>query len=76
MKLKKGYFYQIKPNSDTSIYHDILAAKKSGRKLLAVLLDPDKIAMEALPILADRINESPATHIFVGGSIVEADIIR
>ena len=57
------------------IYHDILAAKKSGRKLLAVLLDPDKIAMEALPILADRINESLATHIFVGGSIVEADII-
>lgn len=57
------------------IYHDILAAKKSGRKLLAVLLDPDKIAMEALPMLAEKINESPASHIFVGGSIVEADII-
>ncbi len=57
------------------IYHDILAAKKNGRKLLAVLLDPDKIAMEALPMLAEKINESPATHIFVGGSIVEADII-
>lgn len=57
------------------LYNEILAAKTQGRKLLAILLDPDKIAVDQLPLLADKINASPATHIFVGGSIVEADII-
>lgn len=57
------------------LYNEILSAKKNGRKLLAILLDPDKIELEQVGQLADTINRSPATHIFVGGSIVEADII-
>lgn len=57
------------------IYNDILSAKKHGRKLLAVLLDPDKIDMEVLDVLILKINASPATHVFVGGSIVQATII-
>lgn len=57
------------------LYNEILSAKNKNQKLLAILLDPDKIALDEVAILTDKINASPATHIFVGGSIVEADII-
>lgn len=50
------------------LYDQILAAKKEDRKLLAILIDPDKVANEAVPVLAEKIKQSPATHIFVGGS--------
>ena len=48
----------------------IVQAKKEGKKLLAILLDPDKLAVIQLKNLAHKINSSPATHIFVGGSTV------
>lgn len=57
------------------IYNQILSAKNKNQKLLAVLLDPDKIDLGEVEVLTDKINGSPATHIFVGGSVVEADII-
>ncbi|CAM3571273.1 geranylgeranylglyceryl phosphate synthase [Flavobacterium saliperosum S13] len=57
------------------LYNEILSAKRKGQKLLAILLDPDKIALDEVAVLTDKINRSPATHIFVGGSIVEATII-
>ncbi|ESU23120.1 geranylgeranylglyceryl phosphate synthase [Flavobacterium enshiense DK69] len=57
------------------LYNQILSAKNNNQKLLAVLLDPDKIVLDELAVLADKINNSPATHVFVGGSIVEANII-
>jgi len=53
----------------------ILEAKRNGQKLLAVLLDPDKIVLENLNHLIEKINQSPATHIFVGGSIVQNNIL-
>lgn len=57
------------------LYNQILSAKENGRKLLAILLDPDKISLDMAEQLADSINASPATHIFVGGSSVELNII-
>jgi phosphoglycerol geranylgeranyltransferase len=59
-----------------NIHQEIAEAKSSGRKLLAILLDPDKVFMENLGSLILKINESPATHIFVGGSIVKANILE
>jgi putative glycerol-1-phosphate prenyltransferase len=59
-----------------NIHQQILEAKKEGQKLLAILLDPDKIVWEKLDHLLLKINQSPATHIFVGGSIVKAAIIE
>lgn len=50
------------------LYDQILSARKEGKKLLAILLDPDKVATESVPALAQKIRQSPATHIFVGGS--------
>ncbi|PKP18759.1 MAG: geranylgeranylglyceryl/heptaprenylglyceryl phosphate synthase, partial [Bacteroidetes bacterium HGW-Bacteroidetes-23] len=57
------------------IYQEILQAKAENRKLLAILLDPDKIEMDNLSVLVERIIQSPATHIFIGGSIVETNKI-
>lgn len=57
------------------LYNDILSAKGNNQKLLAILLDPDKIDMNTVSLLIGKINESPATHVFVGGSHVEVNII-
>ncbi|MGH2667319.1 geranylgeranylglyceryl/heptaprenylglyceryl phosphate synthase [Flavobacterium sp.] len=57
------------------LYNQIVSARQNNQKLLAILLDPDKIDMESIDNLIDKINESPATHVFIGGSIVEADSI-
>lgn len=51
-----------------SIYQQILKSKSESKKLLAILLDPDKLSVENLSNLIQKINQSPATHIFVGGS--------
>lgn len=57
------------------IYKDILKAKSEDKKLLAILLDPDKIVWENLGNLISKINQSPATHIFIGGSLVKTNIL-
>ncbi|MFT5753743.1 MAG: phosphoglycerol geranylgeranyltransferase [Flavobacterium sp.] len=58
-----------------SIYLEILNSKKKGEKLLAILIDPDKIQLGQLDNLIEKINQSPATHVFVGGSLVETNLI-
>lgn len=58
-----------------TIYNDILEAKAKSLKLLAILIDPDKVELSQVVTLAENINASPATHIFIGGSIVENNII-
>jgi len=58
-----------------NIYSEILKAKSENRKLLAILLDPDKITWKAIDDLILKINQSPATHIFIGGSLVISDVI-
>lgn len=50
------------------LYDQILSAKKEHKKLLAILIDPDKVAVESISVLVEKIKQSPATHIFVGGS--------
>lgn len=51
-----------------TIYENILQAKAKNEKLLAILIDPEKVTVEDAIILAEKIKNSPATHIFVGGS--------
>lgn len=58
-----------------NIYSNILKAKSENQKLLAILLDPEKLAIETVSGLADKINQSPATHIFVGGSSYGGDYL-
>lgn len=58
-----------------TIYKQILQSKEVNEKLLAILLDPDKIVWDNLDYLIEKIKQSPATHIFIGGSHVQNDII-
>ena len=53
-----------------NIYNDILNSISNGKKLLAVLIDPDKMELSGLSSFVEMINASMATHIFVGGSEV------
>ncbi len=53
------------------IYQSILNSISEDEKLLAVLIDPDKTKPEGLSEFILKINNSIATHIFVGGSTVE-----
>ena len=58
-----------------NIYNNILQSKANNEKLLAILLDPDKIDLDHVQALIEKINQSPATHIFIGGSLVENNIL-
>lgn len=62
-------------NSSTILYKDILKAKLTGNKLLAILIDPDKIIWENLDELVVNIKRSPATHLLIGGSLVTNNIL-
>jgi len=46
------------------------------KKLLAVLIDPDKMEVNALPQFIEKVNASIATHIFVGGSTVKDKVTQ
>ena len=54
-----------------NLYQDILTAISLKEKLLAVLIDPDKMRLEDVSTFMIKLKASPATHIFVGGSTVE-----
>ncbi|WP_304200393.1 geranylgeranylglyceryl/heptaprenylglyceryl phosphate synthase [Flavobacterium alvei] len=58
-----------------NLYSQILQSKLENEKLLAILLDPDKINLNNVEIVIEKINQSPATHIFIGGSLVENNIL-
>jgi phosphoglycerol geranylgeranyltransferase len=51
-----------------NIYQQIAKAKQNGQKLLAILIDPDKVGPEGIHVLLEKIKQSPTTHILVGGS--------
>ena len=58
-----------------NLYNQILQAKTNNQQLLAILLDPDKLVLENVDVLISKINDSPASHIFIGGSQVENNIL-
>lgn len=58
------------------IYKEITTAFQENRRLLAVLLDPDKVDFESIENTVGKINQSPATHILIGGSLVFSDLIE
>jgi putative glycerol-1-phosphate prenyltransferase len=56
-----------------TLYQHIQASKNQQQKLLAILLDPDKVSFATIGKLAEKINQSPASHILVGGSSFEGN---
>lgn len=57
-----------------TIYQNIRKSIFSNEKLLAVLIDPDKFSIENTVGFIGKLNQSIATHIFVGGSNVEENV--
>jgi len=53
----------------------INSAKKKNEKLLAILLDPDKIELIDLPVTIKKINKSTANLIFIGGSLLFKNVL-
>ena len=58
-----------------NLYSQIIQAKRNNQKLLAILLDPDKVDLNTVAILISKIHLSPARHIFIGGSHVTTNIL-
>lgn len=59
----------------TSLLNFIKSAKVNNQKLLAILLDPDKTTLDMLPLLIEKINQSKANFIFVGGSLLFSNVL-
>lgn len=58
------------------IYNKIISSKHKGKKLLAVLLDPDKLQLSEVKETATKINPIKVDFIFVGGSNVKNGITK
>lgn len=54
-----------------TIYSHIKKSIVESERLLAVLIDPDKTELDTIEGIVTKINQSVATHIFVGGSEVD-----
>ncbi|MCD6544856.1 MAG: geranylgeranylglyceryl/heptaprenylglyceryl phosphate synthase [Flavobacteriaceae bacterium] len=54
-----------------SIYSKILSSKQKGKKLLALLLDPDKLELKKIQQTAKNIDPKKVDFIFIGGSTVK-----
>lgn len=54
-----------------NIYKNIQNSILNDEKLLAVLIDPDKFPVDNVAPFVEKVNQSLATHIFVGGSTVK-----
>ncbi len=59
-----------------SIYSKILSSKQKGKKLLALLLDPDKLELTEIKQTAKNIDPKKVDFIFVGGSTVKNGITK
>lgn len=58
----------------SSIYQNIITSAVKSEKLLIVLIDPDKMKLKNVTGFIKRVNQSIATHIFVGGSEVDEGV--
>lgn len=56
------------------IINSIVKAKKANQKLLAVLLDPDKLPLEKNKALANNLDSDKIDFIFIGGSTIKNGI--
>lgn len=55
------------------IYQHILTQKKQGKKLFAVLIDPDKTDIKKIETLATLSAKASVDYFFVGGSLVTSN---
>ena len=58
--------------NSTTILEHIKTAANIGQHLLAVLIDPDKVALGEVESVAEKIHSIEPDYVFVGGSTVES----
>jgi phosphoglycerol geranylgeranyltransferase len=56
-----------------SVYDKIVAARKKGKKLFSVLIDPDKSSGKKLLFVAELCEDAGADFVFVGSSLLTRD---
>ncbi|NNK28051.1 MAG: geranylgeranylglyceryl/heptaprenylglyceryl phosphate synthase [Flavobacteriaceae bacterium] len=56
-----------------SVLANISDSLSDSKRLLAVLIDPDKMDLQELPVFMSQLNASIVTHVFVGGSSVDIE---
>ncbi len=56
------------------IYEQILSKRSRDKKQIALLIDPDKTEQQSLEGLLRSVNRTPPDLIFVGGSLISANI--
>jgi geranylgeranylglyceryl phosphate synthase family protein len=60
---------------DNNIYSDFFAAKNSGSKRFAVLIDPDKMRLGNINSVIESSLDAGVDYFFVGGSLVVNDML-
>ena len=63
-------------NKMKDIYTHILQSKKEGKKLFAILIDPDKQNNEGLSSIINIANNNKVDFFFVGGSLLTNDSLN
>lgn len=58
------------------VLQQITAAKAQGKKLVAILIDPDADKIRHLDNLLAMLQRTPADFIFIGGSMVYQDVLE
>ncbi len=58
----------------TTLYQDLLNSISLEERILAVLIDPEKMRLDQVSTFIEKVNSSIATHIFVGGSTVPEEL--
>jgi len=56
-----------------NLYSSILEKKAKGKKLFAILIDPDKQKNSVLSLIVQKANEANVDYFFVGGSLLTND---
>ena len=56
-----------------NLYNSILEKKAKGKKLFAILIDPDKQKNSVLSLIVQKANEANVDYFFVGGSLLTND---
>jgi len=62
-------------NNKFPIYSEVLQAKASGRKLFAILIDPDKLKTAKIDAIIGLAMEAKADCFFIGGSLIVNDVL-
>ena len=58
------------------LYKKISIAFRENKRLLATLLDSDKVEFDAIKVLVQKINQLPPAHLFIGKSCLCSNLIE